>query len=128
MAQEQAGAQVNLQFVVPEEQVLSTARALSHSPDQSVRDVAKCLLDTTAVTVRTRNELAAAAARVGNCDLAPYFDHWMGDAPESARHLLHHSPDPAVRTVARYLIAQSDAISGSKERFLELVKRAERPQ
>lgn len=90
---------------------------------QDERDVAKALLDTTEVTIRTQNELRDSTTNNGSCDLAPYFDHWIGDAIDAAARILKSSVNDDIRNVAKCLIGQSKAISQSKESFLREIKR-----
>ena len=111
------------EFLVPEENVLSAARALLDSADQERRDVAKAMLDAAEVTIRTRAALSEGEKTEGTFDLAPYFDHWIGDALDSAQRLVS-SEDNSVRLVAECLIGQFKAMIQSKEAFLREAKRA----
>jgi len=113
---------LDLQFIVPEASLLDFARQQLDSADQDCRDVAKALLDTTDVTVRTKDTLAENIDRKQPLDLAPYFDHWIGDAIEAAQRLLSSETQEA-RNMAKCLIEQSQAIAASKESFLKEAKR-----
>jgi hypothetical protein len=120
IAMNQIPAELNFEFLVPVERMLEVARQRLNSADADERNVAKAVLDATRVTKRTQAKLMA---RV-HCDMGEYFDHWMGDALESAERLLQ-SQELDVRSLATCLIDQSRAMIRSKEMFLAETKRVE---
>jgi len=111
--------QFSVNFVVPSDDVILLARENLDSENADKKIVAKALLDATDVSIATRDALGKA----GNVDLAVYFDHWFGDAIESATRLLK-SEDNASRYLAKCLIDQEQSVIKSRADFLEKLKQA----
>src|SRR5262245_4823278 len=120
-----SGTPINYQlnFIVPAEKVLAEAQRLSEYADDDVRNVAKTLVDQTALVNQANAGLENKLQPEGTFDLAPLFDNWLGDSLERAEKLLTHS-DESVGWVARCLIEQSEGLAQSKENFLTEMKRA----
>lgn len=108
----------SIEFVVPPEQTIDLAKQYLESSDIDKKIVAKALIDVTEVTSRTRD----AYGRQEDLNLSDYFDHWFGDAIESAQRILVSSDADAQR-LASALISQEQAIVRSKESFLNGAKR-----
>jgi hypothetical protein len=113
---------IDFQFVVPADAILEAARAKLTLSSQDERDVAKAMLDATELTVRSQDAFRASVEKDGTFDCAPYFDHWFGDALETAKRLRTYG-DKDISQIAQCLIAQSEAIVHSKESFLKETKR-----
>jgi hypothetical protein len=109
---------LNFSFVIPAEMILKTANDNLDSSDESIRSVAKAILDVTREAKRVQEGIAAD----GNVDLAPYFDFWFADAIAAANSLLN-SEKENIRYMAESLIEQEKAILKSKIDFLDEMKR-----
>lgn len=108
-------------IVDPSHDTLETAKRLAKSSlDQTVRDVAKAVVDATKIGRKTMKVLTVGI--VEDFDLGDYFDFWPGDAAESAE-TLKTSEDRDVRLVAEMLLNQLEAMAVSKQDFLLEQKR-----
>jgi hypothetical protein len=97
---------------------MASAQKFLSSPDESLRSVAKALLDVTAAGLPIKQ----AMMEDRDAKLDPYLDFWFGDSINCAEKLVH-SDDEEVRHVAECLIDAEKAVIKSKESVLAEFKR-----
>jgi hypothetical protein len=107
---------ISLEFIVPSDMVLASARKMAASRNEDQRTVGEAVVELTDITRKT---MAAVADTVSKetYDLAVYFDYNFGASLEAANRL-KASAENEVRPVAESLISQASSISRSKAAFL----------
>lgn len=117
---------IPLEFTVPTEMVLESARKMASSMNNDEQTVGKTLLELTDITKRTmaampavgRSEATATTdTAMATFDLAVYFDFDFGESLEAAKRLAL-SPNEQVRYVAEALYSQFNTVKQSKAAFM----------